>query len=151
MVGCAEKRALLLLLTMKFSAWPLSSDGPAEMAVAQPATVCGSEERRVGWLAPLVKLGASLTEVTVMVKVWAALVSTPPLAVPPLSCSWTVTVAVPLALAASVEVSVPLTAETVGCAEKSALLVLLTMKFSAWPLSSDGPAEMAVAQPATVC
>ena len=48
------------------------------------------------------KLGASLTGVTVMVNVCAALVSTPPLAVPPLSCGkLTVTVAVPLASAAA--------------------------------------------------
>ena len=50
----------------------------------------------------MVKLGASLTAVTVMVKVWVALVSTPPLAVPPSSWMLTVTVAVPLALAAGV-------------------------------------------------
>ena len=37
-----------------------------------------------------------------MVNVCTALVSTPPLAVPPLSWIWTVTVAVPLALAAGV-------------------------------------------------
>ena len=48
------------------------------------------------------KLGASLTAVTVIVKVCVALVSTPPLAVPPSSVIVTVTVAVPLALAAGV-------------------------------------------------
>ena len=48
------------------------------------------------------KLGASLTAVTVMVKVCGADVSTPPFAVPPLSVSCTRDVAVPLALAAGV-------------------------------------------------
>ena len=51
--------------------------------------------------------GASFTAVTVMVKVCAALVSTPLLAVLPLSSAMTVTVAVPLELAAGVKVSVP--------------------------------------------
>ena len=36
-----------------------------------------------------------VTAVVVMVKVWTALVFTPPLAVPPLSWTWTDTVAVP--------------------------------------------------------
>ena len=48
------------------------------------------------------KLGASLTAVTVIVKVCGADVSTPPLAVPPLSESVSVIVAVPLALGAGV-------------------------------------------------
>src|SRR5438309_1604475 len=39
--------------------------------------------------------GAWFTGVTVIVKVCEALVSEPPLAVPPLSCNWTVTVAEP--------------------------------------------------------
>ena len=43
----------------------------------------------------MVKLGASLTGVTLMVKVCGALVSTPPLAVPPSSWMRTVTVAEP--------------------------------------------------------
>ena len=51
-------------------------------------------------------LGASLTVVTAMVKVFVAL-STPPLAVPPLSSTTTVTVAWPLALRAEVKVSTP--------------------------------------------
>ena len=79
---------------MKFSAWPASSAGPALIAVAQPATVCGAgvfEHRLVGALGEAD--GASLTAVTVIVKVCVADVSTPPLAVPPLSCSCTVTVA----------------------------------------------------------
>ena len=43
-----------------------------------------------------------MTLVTVMVKVWDAEVSTPPLAVPPLSFRVTVMVAEPLALSAGV-------------------------------------------------
>jgi hypothetical protein len=50
----------------------------------------------------LVKLGASLTAVTLMVNVCPALVSKPPFAVPPLSLSCTVTVADPFAFAAGV-------------------------------------------------
>ena len=46
--------------------------------------------------------GGSLTGSTVIRKVWGALVSTPPLAVPPLSRIRNVTVALPLALAAGV-------------------------------------------------
>ncbi len=55
----------------------------------------------------MVKVGGSLTGVTVMVNVWSALVSTPPLAVPPLSWTWTVTVAVPVAFGAGVKVRTP--------------------------------------------
>ena len=50
----------------------------------------------------LVAVGASLTGVTVIVNVWTALVSTPPLRTPPLSWIWTLTVAEPLALPAGV-------------------------------------------------
>ena len=50
----------------------------------------------------LVNDGASFTGLTVMLKVQGALVSTPPLAVPPLSCRPTVTVALLLALRAGV-------------------------------------------------
>ena len=48
-----------------------------------------------------------------MVNVWAALVSTPPFAVPPSSCSCTVTVVDPFASGARLYDSVPLT-DTVG-------------------------------------
>ena len=78
--------AFVLLVTLKVSVWPASFAGPALMAVAQPATVCapGVLERPSG-SAPSVKLGASLTALTVIVNVCGAEVSTPPLAVPPLS------------------------------------------------------------------
>ena len=51
-------------------------------------------------------VGGWLTGVTVTVKVWEN-VLTPPLAVPPLSFTVTVIVAVPLVLATGVKVSVP--------------------------------------------
>ena len=51
--------------------------------------------------------------------------SLPPFTVPPLSCSVTVTVAVPKASGAVVNVRTPL-GESDGCEEKSALLSLLT-------------------------
>src|SRR4029077_10254479 len=101
------------------------------------------------WSAPLVKAGTSFTAVTAMVKVCAALVSDPPLAMPPLSCRATVTVAVPFALAAVVYVNVPLAA-IAGCVANSALLLLVTVKLSAWPISSAGPALIDVAHAATV-
>ena len=102
MLGCTANIALLSLEMMKFTVCPASSAGPAEMAVAKPLTVWAPESSSVIWLAPTVKLGASLTAGTLIVKVCTAEVSTPPLAVPPLSCSATATVALPLALAASV-------------------------------------------------
>src|SRR5262245_45625984 len=84
-----------------------------------------------GFDAPNVTTGGvpSVEPVTVIVKVCTGLVSAPPFAVPPRSCSWTLTVAVPFVLAAGVYVSVPPTA-TAGCAENSALLSFETMKFS---------------------
>ena len=55
-------------------------------------------------------VGASFTDVTVMVKVLDALVSTLPSAMPPLSWTAIVTVAEPFALLAGVKVRVPLAA-----------------------------------------
>ncbi len=77
---------------------------------------------------------------TVIVKVCATDVSTPPLAVPALSRSNTVTVAVPLPVAAGVKFSVPLDA-MVGCTENNALLLLLTKKFTLCVDSLGGPGE----------
>src|SRR4029078_9269937 len=65
--GCAENSALLLLLTMKSGAWALSSAGPALMAVAQPAIDCAAASSSTVWLAPLVKLGGSVTVAIVTV------------------------------------------------------------------------------------
>ncbi len=67
----------------------------------------------------MTKLGAELMRLTVIVKVCAADVSTPPLAVPPLSCSKTVTVAVPKAFSAGVYVSVPVVGSMLGPAANS--------------------------------
>src|SRR5690349_13231113 len=91
-------------------------------------------------LPPPVNDGGSLTAFTVMVKVWPALVSTPPLAVPPLSCATTVTTAVPFASGAGVNVSTP-EGETAGCDAKSALLLLVAVKVTLCDDSSGGPAE----------
>ena len=76
--------------------------GPLLIAVAQLLEVCGPASSSTVWFGPLVKLGASFTGVTVMVKVCAALPLVPPLAEPPVSCNCTVTMAVPLELAAGV-------------------------------------------------
>ena len=90
-----------------------------------------------------------MTELTVMVKVWGAEVSLPPLAVPPLSFRVTVTLATPLAFAAGVKVRVP--AELmVGGVLKREGLSLVTRKMRVWLASSAGPGEMAVAQFGTV-
>src|SRR4051812_43043280 len=98
----ANRAGLVLAVTAKDRAWPPSSGGPAEMAVAQPLTDCGPAFVTMDWSAPLVKDGASLTGLTEIVNVCAALVSLPPLAAPPLSLSTTVTTAVPTALAVGV-------------------------------------------------
>ncbi len=104
MSGWVEKRALLLLERTKsaITCAASSSAGPASKPVAHPARVVVPLSSLTVGLAPSVKAGASLTAVTVMVKVCARLRSSPPLAVPPLSCTWTVTVAVPLAWPAGV-------------------------------------------------
>ncbi len=148
--GPAAKRpALVLPVIVNETVWP-DSPGPAEMLVAQPATLAAPESSFTVWSAPFVKDGASLTPVTVIVNVWPADVSAPPLAVPPSSCAATVIVAAPEALAAGVKVSVPLAA-TAGPAAKSPAFVLpVIVNDTVWPASSAGPAEIAVAQPATL-
>jgi hypothetical protein len=96
--GCVENSPVLSFETRKFTVWADSLAGPALIAVAQ-ATLCAGASSATVWFAPLVKLGATLIPVTVIVKVCGALVDAPP----PLSCSETVTVAtVPIpALAAT--------------------------------------------------
>ena len=94
-------------------------------------------------------VGASLTAVTVIVKVCAALVSTPG-EVPPLSTAKPVTVATPLALAAGVKVRVPAVLMA-GWTLNSALLLFVTVKLTVCADSFAGPAEMLVAKLATVC
>ncbi|MPN60846.1 hypothetical protein SDC9_208579 [bioreactor metagenome] len=90
-------------------------------------------------------VGASLTVLTVMVKVCVADVSTPPLATPPLSFNVTLTVATPLALAAGVYVNLPVLL-IAGCAENKALLLFVTVNVRICPLSFAGPLLKEVAQ-----
>jgi hypothetical protein len=74
------------------------------------------------------------------------------LAVPPLSSSRSVIVAVPKRFAAGVNVRSPVTGSIAGATEKSDALVLpVTVNVSVWLLSSAGPALIAVAQPGVVC
>src|SRR6185295_7982004 len=88
--------------------------------------------------------------VTVMVKLWVGLVSTPPFNVPPLSLTLTVRLAMPVAPAADVYVSVP-SAATAGAAEKSAPLSFVSTKVRICPASFAGPALRFVAHPGTDC
>src|SRR2546425_125208 len=85
-----------------------------------------------------------------MVNVCAALVSAPPLAVPPSSLSEMVMVAEPLAFAAGVYVSVPLAA-TAGWAENSAVLSLLLNNTATCQIYSLAPDDRALAHPETAC
>ena len=96
--GWAANSELLSLLVVKAIACDDSSAGPGVMCVAQPPTVCAGSSSRTVRSAPAVNVGASLTDVMVMVNVWGALVSSPP----PSSWARTVTVAVPLASGAGV-------------------------------------------------
>ena len=91
--------------------------------------------------------GASVTASTVIVKVFV-LLSTPPFAVPPLSCTAIVTVATPFALAAGVNVSSP-PVLTLGCTlNNPGLLLLVTTFVTLWPDSSAGtPLKLASAPP----
>ena len=89
-------------VVVKLRVCPDSSGGPAEIAVWKFGKDCGPALSSAEAEVPPAKLGASLTAVTLMTKVCGAEVSLPPLAVPPLSCARTVTVAVPFAFAAGV-------------------------------------------------
>ena len=116
--------------------------------VTASAPVALSSEVVVSAMSEIV--GASFAALSVMVKVCAAFVSTPPLAVPPLSWTVTVTVALPLAFAAGVKVSAPLAARA-GWALKRALALFVRVKLNVWADSSAGPAEMLVAKPLWLC
>ena len=89
-----------------FDELPVSTRSVTALSTSLTVTVNGA--RAVSSFVDLLGLpeietvGGSFTGVTVIVNVWAALVSTPPLVVPPLSCICTVTVAEPFALAAGV-------------------------------------------------
>jgi hypothetical protein len=107
---CHEPLAVSAAMTAIPSTAPASTSvirSPPALAMMSetsvPALAASSSAIEVNDILPaLSSTGASLTAVTLIVKVWAALVSMPPLAVPPLSCSRTVIVAEPFALAAGV-------------------------------------------------
>ena len=88
-----------------------------------------------------------MTGKTVMVNELGALVFVPPLAVPPSSWAVTVTVAMPLAFAAEVNVSWPL-GLMAGWTAKRAGVSAVTVNVTFWEASLAGPGEMAVTQPA---
>ena len=111
--GATENRPLLLLVTTKEIVWPPSLAGPLLIADAQAATDSGPLFSRTTWSGPFVKLGASLTAVSVIVNVCGGLSSLPPAS----SWAFRVTVDTPFALAAGVYVSVPFEA-TAGPDEK---------------------------------
>src|SRR5436190_911221 len=93
-------------------------------------------------------VGPSLTAVTVMVNCTDAEVSTPPLAVPPLSERNTVTVAEPKAFGAGVNVSVPLALIEGPLAKSDGLLFETMLNVSVCDDSLAGPALIAVAHDA---
>src|SRR5688572_910656 len=103
---------------LKLSVCPASPKGPAEMPVAK-AIDCGPASSFDDCVGGTVNVGGSLTGVTLMVNVRSMLVLAPPLAVPPLSESVTVIVALPLRCGAGVKVNVPAD-ESAGWAEKRA-------------------------------
>ncbi len=113
-------------------------------------TVCVPVSWMTVWSGPLVNDGASLTGLTVMVNVCVPLVSVPPLAVPPSSCSVTDTVAVPNAFAARGVGQIPSGVDG-GLDGEQALLSLVTSNVTVCADSLAGPAAMPVANPATVC
>src|SRR5437773_506339 len=117
------------------------------MLVAQPAKRSAPESSATIGLGPMVKLGASLTAWTSICNDCGALVSAPPLAVPPLSCRRMVTSADPWASGVGVKLKVPFGA-TVGPAENSPGLVFpVIRKVTVWLDSLAGPGLIFVAQP----
>jgi hypothetical protein len=94
----------------------------------------------------MVKVGASLTSLTLMVKVCSAVVSFPSFSIPPLSFSLTVTVAVPLLLSLDLKVRLP-SGVIVGWFSNKSLLSLVTSKLRVCSASSTGPLERLLAQP----
>src|SRR6516165_1755072 len=139
MAGPAENRAALLLLVIwKVTVCHRSFAGPAEMAGAQPANVCGPEPSRTVLLGPAVNVGGWLTGLTVMRNRCGALT-------PPLSWSTTVIAAMPLASLAGVKVRVPLAAMSGPALNKLGLVLPVTWNANPWP------EEIPVAHPTTVC
>ncbi len=129
-------------VTWKVTAWPASSAGPGLMASTKPLRLTAPASSATVTSCAPPKLGASLTGVTVTVNVCG------PENPSPLSAARRVTSATPLASARGVKVSVP-SDETAGDTRNSSLLVTdRTSNCSVWSLSSGGPTEMPVAQPA---
>ena len=81
---------------------PAAASRSATLMLFGPVKASGTPTPVDNGPAGTVLTGASLTAVTLITKVCGAEVSTPPLAVPPLSCRVNVIVAVPLAFAAGV-------------------------------------------------
>jgi hypothetical protein len=94
----AKMPGLLSTVTTKVGVCPASLAGPTLMALAQPISVTAPASSSTETLPTAVKLGASLTGVTVIVNVSVGDVSSPP----PLSCSSSSMVALPNASAAGV-------------------------------------------------
>src|SRR5262245_25018140 len=155
---CHEPPVVLAAVTAMPSTAPASTSvirSPPALAIRLVTSVpaFASSSSRIAFKVgdpELSNTGASLTALTVIVKVCGALVSWPPLAVPPLSCRRTVTVALPFAFAAGVYVSVPV-ADTAGNTPNNASLLVETRNVSVCPFSSAGPREIFVAQFGTVC
>ena len=104
------------------------SGSPSSMAEAQGSIDCAPESSSTVWFGPTVKLGASLMPLTVMVTFCGVLASTPPFAVPPLSLSTTVRVAVPDVLAVGVKLRTP-AGDTAGPAlNRPGLVFAVTLK-----------------------
>src|SRR5437764_2055825 len=140
----------LAAVTIKVTVWPASLAAPGEIFVAQPGTTTLPASRCTNWLGPTAKVGGWLTAVMLMVNDFGALVSWPPLTVPPLSCAWTVTTAEPATFGASVKVSVP-EGLMAGCTANWAGLAAVTINVTVWPASLAGPGEMLVTKFGTVC
>src|SRR2546426_61718 len=100
--GCPENSVVLLLLTMKFNVCDASLVGPALRFVAPPVTYCAAASSSTVLSAPLVKLGASLTAVTVMVIFFFNDTATTEIYTLSLHDALPISVAEPFALAAGV-------------------------------------------------
>ena len=123
------------------------------MAVAQLGTVCAPASSLTVWLAPGVKLGASLTAVdrdrrsVCVARLVHAAVGRAAVVVEPQRDRRGAEGVGRRRVGQRCRLAL-----TAGPAENSAALVLLvTVKVSVWPDSSAGPALIAVAQPGTVC
>ena len=69
MVGWMENNAAFPVLMRKVSIWFVSFGAPGEMSVAQPGMTCKPASSSTVTLGPRVKLGRSLTALTVILTV----------------------------------------------------------------------------------